>query len=77
MKALIVKDLLGHLDIYVKVSIASCLNEIIRITTRDAPYDDIMKEIFGLIVGTFKNLDDISSRLFPKRVSILETVAKV
>ncbi|KAL0926937.1 hypothetical protein M5K25_003193 [Dendrobium thyrsiflorum] len=44
----------------VKVSIASCLSEIIRITVSDAPYDDIMKDIFGLIVGAFKNLDEMS-----------------
>ncbi|PKU72142.1 Light-inducible protein CPRF2 [Dendrobium catenatum] len=31
----------------------------------------------GLIVGAFKNLDEMSNRSFPKRVSILETVAKV
>ncbi|KAH0434056.1 hypothetical protein IEQ34_026900 [Dendrobium chrysotoxum] len=36
-----------------------------------------MKEIFGLIVGAFKNFDKKSSRSFQKRVLILETVAKV
>ncbi|KAL0903615.1 hypothetical protein M5K25_028006 [Dendrobium thyrsiflorum] len=30
----------------------------------------------GLIVGAFKNLDEMSSRSFPKRVSILEIVVK-
>ncbi|KAH0466563.1 hypothetical protein IEQ34_003801 [Dendrobium chrysotoxum] len=77
MKALIAKDLLGHSEMDVKVCIASCLCEITRITTADAPYDDdIMKEIFGLIVGAFKDLDEMSICLFPKRVSILEIVAK-
>ncbi|KAH0459115.1 hypothetical protein IEQ34_011929 [Dendrobium chrysotoxum] len=57
MKALIVKDLLGHLKMDVKVSITSFLSEITRITEPDAPYDDeIMKDIFGQIVGAFKNL---------------------
>ncbi|KAL0905038.1 hypothetical protein M5K25_027209 [Dendrobium thyrsiflorum] len=71
-------DLLGHLDMDVKVSIAYCLRKITRITTPDAPYDDdIMNEIFGLIVGAFKNLDEMSSNSYPKRVSILEIVAKV
>ncbi|KAI0524384.1 hypothetical protein KFK09_003751 [Dendrobium nobile] len=56
MKALISKAILGHSDIDVKVSITSCLSEIIRITSLDAPYDDdIMKETFGLIIGAFKN----------------------
>lgn len=33
--------------------------------------------VFHKIVETFKRLDDISSRSYTKRVSILETVAKV
>lgn len=78
MKALVSGDLLRHSDLDVRVAIASCLSEITRITAPDAPYDDdLMKEIFGLIVGAFKDLDDTSSRSFSKRVSILETVAKV
>ncbi|KAH0455654.1 hypothetical protein IEQ34_015686 [Dendrobium chrysotoxum] len=78
MKALISNDLLGHSDMDVNVSIASCLSEIIRITAPDAPYDDdTMKEIFELVVRTFKNLDDMSTRSFPKRVSIIKTVAKL
>ncbi|KAH0469044.1 hypothetical protein IEQ34_002276 [Dendrobium chrysotoxum] len=77
MKALIAKDLLGHSDMDVNISIASCLSEITRITAPDAPYDDDIMELFGLIVGAFKNLDEVSSHSFSKRVSILETVAKV
>ncbi|XP_020684979.1 uncharacterized protein LOC110101425 isoform X2 [Dendrobium catenatum] len=78
MKALVAGDLLRHSDLDVKIAVSSCLSEITRITAPDAPYDDdLMKEIFGLIVGAFKNLDEMSSRSFLKRVSILETVAKV
>ncbi|KAL6331445.1 hypothetical protein AAG906_011384 [Vitis piasezkii] len=78
MKALVVKELLNHLDVDVRVVVASCISEITRITAPDAPYDDDqMKEIFELIVATFENLSDTSSRSYPKRVSILETVAKV
>lgn len=36
-----------------------------------------VQEIFQRIVEAFENLDDMSSHSFPKRVSILETVAKV
>ncbi|WOK92136.1 hypothetical protein Cni_G00827 [Canna indica] len=78
MRALVAKELLGHLDMDVKVAVASCLSEITRITAPEAPYDDdLMKELFQRIVQAFENLDDISSRSFSKRVSILETVAKV
>lgn len=36
-----------------------------------------VQEVFQRIVQAFENLDDVSSRSFPKRVSVLETVAKV
>ncbi|KAH0466153.1 hypothetical protein IEQ34_006256 [Dendrobium chrysotoxum] len=78
MKALIAKDLLGHLEMDVKVSITFFFSKMTKIITQDAPYDDdIIKEIFGLIVRAFKNLDEMSIRSFSKRVSILEIVAKV
>ncbi|PKU78047.1 hypothetical protein MA16_Dca018544 [Dendrobium catenatum] len=57
MKALIAKNLLGHVNMDVNVSIASCLSEITRIIAPNAAYDDdIMKDIFRQIVGAFKNL---------------------
>ncbi|THU51436.1 hypothetical protein C4D60_Mb06t31030 [Musa balbisiana] len=78
MKALVDKGLLGHLDMDVKVAVASCFSEITRITAPEAPYDDdLMKEIFQSIVQVLENLDDMSSRSYSKRVSVLETVAKV
>ncbi len=36
-----------------------------------------MQEIFQLIVGIFRGLDDVDSPSFSSRVNILETVAKV
>ncbi|XP_072985993.1 sister chromatid cohesion protein PDS5 homolog C-like [Typha latifolia] len=78
MKALVADELLGHSDTDVKVAVASCISEITRITAPDAPYDDdLMKEVFKRIVESFEKLDDMSSRMHSKRVSILETVAKV
>ncbi|RZC79402.1 hypothetical protein C5167_003645 [Papaver somniferum] len=78
IKALVANELLRHPDVDVKVSVASCISEITRITAPDAPYeDDQMKEIFQLIVGSFEKLYDTSSRSYHKRASILETVAKV
>ncbi|XP_062019041.1 sister chromatid cohesion protein PDS5 homolog C isoform X1 [Rosa rugosa] len=77
-KALVADQLLRHSDPDVKVSVASCISEITRITAPDAPYDDDqMKEVFQLIVSSFENLDDKCSRSYTKRTSILETVAKV
>ncbi|KAK3036804.1 hypothetical protein RJ639_030496 [Escallonia herrerae] len=76
--ALIEDELLRHSDVDVKVAVASCISEITRITAPDAPYEDEkMKDIFQLIVSSFENLSDKSSRSYNKRASILETVAKV
>lgn len=36
-----------------------------------------LQEVFQLIVSSFENLSDKSSRSYAKRTSILETVAKV
>ena len=40
MEALVADGLLRHPDIDVKVSVASCISEIMRITAPDQPYDD-------------------------------------
>ncbi|KAK2452867.1 nucleolar protein dao-5 [Trifolium repens] len=62
----------------VKVALASCFNEIAKITAPDAPYNDHqMKEVLRLIVSLFGNLHDKSSRWYAERISILEIVAKV
>lgn len=40
MKALVSDQLLKHSDFYVRVSVASCMSELIRITAPDTPYND-------------------------------------
>ncbi|OIV97717.1 hypothetical protein TanjilG_12474 [Lupinus angustifolius] len=78
LKALISDKLLRHSDADVKVAVASCISEVTRITAPEAPYgDDQMKEVFQLIVSSFENLYDKTSRSYAKRTTILETVAKV
>ncbi|KAL0330580.1 UNVERIFIED_CONTAM: Sister chromatid cohesion protein PDS5 [Sesamum radiatum] len=78
MKALVAEELVKHPNVDVKVGVASCISEITRITAPDAPYDDDkMKDVFQLIVSSFENLADTSSRSHEKRATILETVAKV
>nr|GEW24788.1 sister chromatid cohesion protein PDS5-like isoform X1 [Tanacetum cinerariifolium] len=78
MKALIHDDLLRHSDVDVKVAVASCIAEIIRITAPDPPYDDDqMRAAFQLIVSSFADLADRSSLSYIKRSLILEAVCKV
>lgn len=70
-------EYLRHQDRDVKLLVATCICEITRITAPEAPYtDDVLKDIFRLIVGTFNGLSDTTGPSFGRRVVILETVAK-
>ncbi|CAL5026603.1 unnamed protein product [Urochloa decumbens] len=78
MVVLITNELLKHSDPNVKVAVTSCLTEVTRITAPEAPYDDdVMKDVFKRIVETFAELDDMNSPSFQRRVSILDSVARV
>ncbi|KAM0933856.1 putative sister chromatid cohesion protein Pds5 [Dioscorea sansibarensis] len=77
MKALIGKELLGHTEADVRMRVGSCFSEITRITAPTNPYkDDLMKEIFRIIVDGIGGLDDTSSQLYSKRVYMLLVLAK-
>ncbi|CAA2987957.1 sister chromatid cohesion PDS5 homolog A isoform X1 [Olea europaea subsp. europaea] len=70
-------ELLKHQDREVKLFVAVCICEITRITAPDAPYDDdLLKDIFQLIVSTFSGLSDTNGPSFGRRVVILETLAR-
>uniref|UniRef100_A0A7N0UYA4 Uncharacterized protein n=1 Tax=Kalanchoe fedtschenkoi TaxID=63787 RepID=A0A7N0UYA4_KALFE len=70
-------ELLKHQDRDVKLLVATCICEITRITAPEAPYnDDVLREIFALIVGTFSGLSDANGPSFGRRVVILETLAR-
>uniref|UniRef100_A0A1J3J2X5 Sister chromatid cohesion protein PDS5-like protein B-B n=1 Tax=Noccaea caerulescens TaxID=107243 RepID=A0A1J3J2X5_NOCCA len=76
--ALVSAGLLSHPDSDVRVSVVSCLTEIVRITAPEAPYsDDQMKEIFRLTIEAFEKLADTSSRSYSKAESVLDNVSKV
>ncbi|XP_065851682.1 sister chromatid cohesion protein PDS5 homolog A isoform X2 [Euphorbia lathyris] len=75
--AIVKPELLKHQDRDVKLLVATCICEITRITAPEAPYsDDVLKESFHLIVGTFSGLSDTGGPSFGRRVVILETLAK-
>nr|GMD45653.1 sister chromatid cohesion protein PDS5 homolog A isoform X1 [Ipomoea batatas] len=76
-KAIVKPELLKHQDREVKLLVATCICEITRITAPEAPYnDDVLKDIFDLIVSTFTGLNDMNSPYFGRKVVILETVAR-
>ncbi|KAF9662766.1 hypothetical protein SADUNF_Sadunf18G0088300 [Salix dunnii] len=78
MKALMAKELLNHLDVDVKVSVALCFSQTLSLTAPTFSYDDEkMEEILQLIVASFENISDTSSPSYQKRVLILEKFANV
>ncbi|KAF9608421.1 hypothetical protein IFM89_009787 [Coptis chinensis] len=71
-------NLLQHKDKDVRVLVAGCLCQIIRVLAPDPPYsDEILREIFTLITSMFSELSDTKSPYFTRRVKILETVARL
>ncbi|KAI3829442.1 hypothetical protein L1987_03566 [Smallanthus sonchifolius] len=77
VNAIIKPELLKHRDKDVKLLVAACTCEITRVTAPEAPYDDdVLKDIFHLIVSTFGGLRDTKGPSYGRRVTILETVAK-
>ncbi|GAB2228234.1 hypothetical protein Droror1_Dr00010064 [Drosera rotundifolia] len=78
MKALVSDQLFRNQDMDVKITVATCINEIMRITAPDAPYnDERMKEFFELIVASFDSLSLVSGRSYTKAVSIIDNISKV
>ncbi|KAJ6833750.1 sister chromatid cohesion protein PDS5-like protein A [Iris pallida] len=77
LDAIAKQELLKHHDKDVKVLVATCICEITRVTAPEAPYsDDVLRDMFHLIVGTFSGLSDINSPSFRRRVTILEMFAR-
>ncbi|WMV30612.1 hypothetical protein MTR67_023997 [Solanum verrucosum] len=77
MEALVADGLLRHPNIDVKVSVASCISEIMRITAPDQPYDDSrLIDFFELAVLAFGKLSCLDGHCYSKVVSIIEDLAK-
>ncbi|CAI9106670.1 OLC1v1005874C1 [Oldenlandia corymbosa var. corymbosa] len=79
MKGLISDRLFKHCNVDIKVSVLSCIHELVRLAAPDTPYkDECMKVIFQQTVNiVFGKLSSLSGRPYEKAVQILYTVAKV
>lgn len=78
MKALITDELLRNDDLNVQIAVASCCNELTRITAPELPYeDDTMRVIFQLFMVAFEQLSCESGRNYYRALHIVETIAKV
>ncbi|KAK1301184.1 hypothetical protein QJS10_CPB13g01215 [Acorus calamus] len=78
INSLVQNNLLQHKDKEVRLLIAACISEILRILAPDPPFSDgTLRDIFKLIISIFADLSDTASPYFARRVKILETVAKL
>uniref|UniRef100_J3L679 Uncharacterized protein n=1 Tax=Oryza brachyantha TaxID=4533 RepID=J3L679_ORYBR len=75
-KSLVQTTLLNHKDKDVKLLVAVCFIEVMRVLAPDPPFsDEIFKEIFRLFISVFADLAETSSPYLPRRILILENVA--
>ena len=78
MLALIQHKFLAELCEGVRLPVASCLSNIMRLTTLIPPYsDDIMRGVFRLIIETFRDLYNSEGPTFGKKLKILKSMALV
>ncbi|KAJ4965300.1 hypothetical protein NE237_017149 [Protea cynaroides] len=74
--SLVRHNLLQHKDKDVRLMVAICFSEIIRVLAPDPPFNDIiLRDVFKLFISMFAELSETESPYFTRRVRILETVA--
>ncbi|GJM92438.1 hypothetical protein PR202_ga08912 [Eleusine coracana subsp. coracana] len=75
-KSLVQTTLLKHRDKDVKILVAVCFIEVMRVLAPDPPFsDENLKEIFRLFISIFADLAETSSPYLTRRMKILENVA--
>ncbi|CAI9106701.1 OLC1v1005914C1 [Oldenlandia corymbosa var. corymbosa] len=79
MNGLVSDELFKHDNMEVRVSVMSCIHELIRVGAPDTPYiDDCMKVIFReTVTNVFGKLSSFSGRSYDQALQILHTVAQV
>ncbi|KAM0947386.1 putative sister chromatid cohesion protein Pds5 [Dioscorea sansibarensis] len=76
--SLVKNDLLQHKDKDVKLLIAACVSEIIRLLAPEPPFSDKLFEgNFRLFISIFSDLADTASPYFTRRARVLKIVADV
>ncbi|XP_047942519.1 sister chromatid cohesion protein PDS5 homolog D-like [Salvia hispanica] len=66
----------GHSELDVRVSVVSCISQIIRITAPDEPYGEAdMKEFFSIANRAFGMFPCMYGRAYSKAISILNTMS--
>ncbi|PWA55242.1 phospholipase-like protein [Artemisia annua] len=77
INALVAKDLMRHPDMYVNISVACCICQILRITAPNAPYNhEQIKDFFELVVLCFEKLSSASGEYYGQMTKVLEVFSK-
>ncbi|CAL5211822.1 unnamed protein product [Lathyrus oleraceus] len=70
--------LLCHEDKDIKLLVAICVTELLRVMAPDPPFEDRkLRDVFKLIIGLVADLADTSNPLLSRRVKVLDTVAQL
>nr|XP_027093191.1 sister chromatid cohesion protein PDS5 homolog A-like isoform X3 [Coffea arabica] len=76
--SLVKHGMLQHKDKDIRILVATCFCEIIRVLAPDPGFsDDVFRDIFKLLQSIFAETGDYKSPYFSRRVKLLETVAKL
>uniref|UniRef100_A0A5B7BL44 Uncharacterized protein n=1 Tax=Davidia involucrata TaxID=16924 RepID=A0A5B7BL44_DAVIN len=76
--SLVKHGLLQHKDKDIRLLVAICCCEIIRVLAPNPDFSDaVFRDIFKLFLSMFVELADTTSPYFSRRVKVLETVAKL
>ncbi|XP_058218154.1 sister chromatid cohesion protein PDS5 homolog B isoform X2 [Rhododendron vialii] len=78
INSLVKHNLLQHKDKDIRLLVALCFCEIIRVLAPSPDLTDVVfKDIFTLFLGLFADLADTTSPYFPRRLKVLETLGKL
>ncbi|KAI8550996.1 hypothetical protein RHMOL_Rhmol06G0150300 [Rhododendron molle] len=78
INSLVKLNLLQHKDKDIRLLVALCFCEIIRVLAPSPDLTDVVfKDIFTLFLGLFTDLADTTSPYFPRRLKVLETLGKL
>lgn len=76
--SLVKHNLLAHKDKDIRLLVGICFCEIVRVLAPNPEFTDaVSRDIFGLLVNIFSELEDTMNPYFSMRVQLLDTVAKL
>ena len=77
--ALANNKMLKHRDDDVRLLVACCLSDLLRIYAPHSPFDspELLKDVFGLLVEQLQGVGDVKAATYPRYVYLIERLAAV